>query len=72
MTESGQFASVFETRLIGIDFPGMDVKDKWYPGFVDGLKCFCDKRVGHEPEITASGNGKVLSENTNGRDWELK
>ena len=72
MTEAGQFASVLETRLIDIEFPWMDVKDKWHPRFINVLKCFFDDRVGHEPEIATAGNGKVLPENTNGRDWKLK
>ena len=71
MTELGQFTSVLESRLIDIEFPGMDVKDEWHPLFVNVMKPPFDNGIRHEPEVAATGEGEVLTKQSHRGDGEF-
>src|SRR5690606_13940140 len=70
VTEAGQPARL-DARLLGIDFPRMQIKDERPSLPVDAGQAGAAERIWVKPEVAAAGDGKPEASQGPGRQWEF-
>lgn len=72
MTEFGSEGKAIDPWLVRIDFPWMQIKNKWLAFLlVNTLEALLDNGIGKQSEVAAAGDWKVHITKANGRDGKF-